>query len=565
MKKTFLLILPAIAVITTMAWLNKVPLLLAMSEIKADKKYADRQAFYEVPWQQGPRLAHGDAGRVGAKTPPNIILIVADDLGFNDISTFGGGVADGQVKTPGIDQLAADGVVFEQSYSGHNTCAPSRGMLMTGRYPSRTGFSFTPTLDGMGRLVGMIANSKANGLPPMSFDSQTDKRKPRYEEMGLPGSEITVAEVLKSKGYYTAHIGKWHLGRAKGMRPQDQGFDDSLLMQSGLYLPEDSPDVVNAKLDFDPIDQFLWANIRYSANFNETLGAGFTPGGYLTDYYTDESIRVIEANKHRPFFLYLAHWGVHTPLQATREDYEAVGDIKPHRLRVYAAMIRALDRSVSRIMQKLEKEGLADNTVVMFTSDNGGPGYIGLPGVNRPFRGWKITSFEGGLRVPMFVKWPNGLPAGLTVKQPVAHIDVLPTIAAVAGASLSPEVEIDGKNILTLTNSETAHEWQRNTLFWVSDHSQAVRHGDWKLQLNDRNATDGLQKWLYNLDEDPSEQNNLVASRPDKLEELEALLAEHKANSRPPLWPVTTQMSVPIDKTLADKFFEGDEYIYSPN
>jgi len=561
MKKILLILLAAIVALGALAWVNKVPLLLAMADYKADQKYADRQPFLDVPWQQGPTATASSS----SEQPPNIILIVADDLGFNDISTFGGGVADGRVQTPGIDQLAAEGVVFEQSYSGHNTCAPSRGMLMTGRYPSRTGFSFTPTPDGMTNIVSMVANSMDNGLPNAQIDTDAEKLKPPYEEMGLPGSEITVAEVLKNKGYYTAHIGKWHLGRGKGFTPQDQGFDDSLLMQSGLYLPENSPGVVNAKLDFDPIDQFLWSSMRYSANFNSALGAGFAPGGYLTDYYTDESIRVIEANKHRPFFLYLAHWGVHTPLQATREDYEAVGDIKPHRLRVYAAMIRALDRSVSRITQKLEQEGLADNTVVMFTSDNGGPGYIGLPEVNRPFRGWKISSFEGGLRVPMFVKWPNKLPAGMTVKQPVSHIDVLPTIAAAAGANLSAEVEVDGKNLLSLTNPETASEWQRETLFWVSDHSQVVRHGDWKLQLNDRKATDGLQKWLYNLGEDPTEQSNLAATRPDKLAELEALLLEHKANSRPPLWPATSNMAVSIDKTLAEKFEDGDEYVFTPN
>ena len=561
MKKTLILILITASVLGGVVALNKIPLLLLAANYQTDKRYADRQPYYQVPWQQGPR----EAVLASSERPANIILIVADDLGFNDISTFGGGVADGRVKTPGIDQLASEGVVFEQSYSGHNTCAPSRAMLMTGRYPAKTGFSFTPTPDGLAKTVTMIANSLDNGLPNAVIDTEIEKNKPPYEQMGLPSSEITVAEVLKNKGYYTAHIGKWHLGRIKGFRPQDQGFDDSLLMASGLYLPEDSPDVVNAKLDFDPIDQFLWSSMRYSANFNKTDGAGFAPSGYLTDYYTEQSLRVIEANKHRPFFLYLAHWGVHTPLQATREDYDAVGDIKPHRLRVYAAMIRALDRSVSRIMQKLEQEGLADNTMVMFTSDNGGPGYIGLPNVNRPFRGWKITSFEGGLRVPMFVKWPNKLPAGTTIKQPIAHIDVLPTIAAAAQAELPAGLEVDGKNLLPLVNTETANSWQRKTLFWVSDHSQVVRHGDWKLQLNNRKATDGLHKWLYNLDDDPSEQHNLAKSRPDKLAELEALLAEYNANARPPLWQASSQMAVPIDKTLAEKFVKGDEYVFTPN
>lgn len=561
MKKIGLVLLVTGVVLGSVAWLNRVSLLLAVADYQADKKYADRQPNFKVPWQQGPAIAAAPLN----ERPPNIILIVADDLGFNDISTFGGGVADGRVQTPGIDSLAAEGVVFEQSYSGHNTCAPSRGMLMTGRYPSRTGFSFTPTPAGMAKIVGTVASQMDSGLPRAPFDSEAEQRKPTYDEMGLPGAEMTIAELLKSRGYYTAHIGKWHLGRGHGMAPRDQGFDDSLLMLSGLYLPEDSPAVVNAKLEFDPIDQFLWSSMRYSASFNTALGAGFTPGGYLTDYYTDESIRIIKANKHRPFFLYLAHWGVHTPLQATREDYEAVGDIKPHRLRVYAAMIRALDRSVSRIKQTLENEGLAENTVVIFTSDNGGPGYLGLQGINHPFRGWKITSFEGGLRVPLFVKWPNKLPAGMTVKQPVAHIDVLPTIAAAAGADLSAAVQLDGKNLLPLTDTKTAQEWQRETLFWISDHSQVVRHGDWKLQLNDRKATDGLQKWLYNLRDDPTEQKNLAVARPDKLAELEILLAQHKSNARPPLWPATSQMAVSIDKTLADKFVAGDEYVFTPN
>ena len=561
MKKTLVILLFVAVVLGGVVWVNKVPLILAIASYSSDQRFADLQPSYQVPWQQGPSTATSSS----SERPPNIVLIVADDLGFNDISTFGEGVADGRVPTPNIDRLAADGVVFKQSYSGHNTCAPSRGMLMTGRYPSKTGFAFTPIPDGMARVVNMVAGDMDNGLPMAPFDAQAQKLKPRYEQLGLPGSETTVAEVLKSRGYYTAHIGKWHLGRGAGMTPQDQGFDDSLLMMSGLYLPEDSPDVVNAKLDFDPIDQFLWSSMRFSAGFNETLGAGFAPGGYITDYYTDESLRVIEANKNRPFFLYLAHWGVHTPLQATRADYDAVGDIKPHRLRVYAAMIRALDRSVGQIMQKLEAEGLADNTVVMFTSDNGGPGYLGLPEVNRPYRGWKLTSFEGGLRVPLFVKWPNKLAAGTVVDQPVAHIDVLPTIAAAAGATLSDSIEIDGKNILLLTNEQTASQWPRETLYWVSDHAQVVRHGDWKLQINNRAATDGIQKWLYNLSEDPTEQHNLALSHHEKLAQLEALLADYNSSARPPLWPATVQLAVPIDKTLAEQFEEGDEYIFAPN
>ena len=228
------------------------------------------------------------------------------------------------------------------------------------------------------------------------------------------------------------------------------------LMASGLYLPEDHPDVVNAKLDFDPIDQFLWSALTFSNSYNSGDADRFEPGGYLTDYWTDESVKVIKSNRNRPFFLYLAHWGIHTPLQATRADYEAVGDIKPHRLRVYAAMTRALDRSVGRVMAALEEEGLAENTIVIFTSDNGGAGYVGLADVNAPYRGWKITHFEGGIRVPMFVKWPARIAAGQAIDTPVAHIDVMPTLLAAVEQPLPKDREIDGENLLPLMTAGVA-------------------------------------------------------------------------------------------------------------
>jgi arylsulfatase A-like enzyme len=559
MKKFFVTLLVLAVAGVAIAWFKRNDILLAVIKYKSATEYEIAENR-EIPWQQGP----AEPAATDGEQPPNIILIVADDLGYNDISTFGGGVADGQIKTPGIDRLAAEGVVFTQSYSGASTCAPSRAMMMTGRYPTRTGFEFTPTPSGMGKMVSTISAGMDNNMPPAFYDESLEAGQPPYELKGLPASEITIAEVLKERGYYTAHIGKWHLGRANGMAPHQQGFDDSLLMASGLYLPEDDPDVVNARLPFDPIDPFLWARMTYANSFNSGDPGRFRPGGYLTDYWTDESIRIIKANKNRPFFLYLAHWGTHTPLQATREDYAAVGDIKPHRKRVYAAMVRALDRSVERIMATLASEGLAENTLVVFTSDNGGPGYIGIDDVNSPYRGWKITMFEGGLRVPMFVKWPAKIAPGTTVDKPVAHIDMMPTLAAAAGAAPPQGVAIDGIDLLPLATGDSADSWNRETLFWQSGHYQVVRHGDWKLQVNNR-PTDGLQKWLFNLAEDPTEQNNLAASRTDKVDELTDLLAGHQASSRGPLYASTVQMPVMIDKTLAEKFVEGDEYIYTPN
>ena len=559
MKKFFVTLLVLAVAGVAIAWFKRNDILLAVIKYKSATEYEIAENR-EIPWQQGP----AEPAATDGEQPPNIILIVADDLGYNDISTFGGGVADGQIKTPGIDRLAAEGVVFTQSYSGASTCAPSRAMMMTGRYPTRTGFEFTPTPSGMGKMVSTISAGMDNNMPPAFYDESLEAGQPPYELKGLPASEITIAEVLKERGYYTAHIGKWHLGRANGMAPHQQGFDDSLLMASGLYLPEDDPDVVNARLPFDPIDPFLWARMTYANSFNSGDPGRFRPGGYLTDYWTDESIRIIKANKNRPFFLYLAHWGTHTPLQATREDYAAVGDIKPHRKRVYAAMVRALDRSVERIMATLASEGLAENTLVVFTSDNGGPGYVGIDDVNSPYRGWKITMFEGGLRVPMFVKWPAKIAPGTTVDKPVAHIDMMPTLAAAAGAAPPQGVAIDGIDLLPLATGDSADSWNRETLFWQSGHYQVVRHGDWKLQVNNR-PTDGLQKWLFNLAEDPTEQKNLAASRTDKVDELSALLAEHQASSRGSLYASTVQIPVMIDKTLAQKFVEGDEYIYTPN
>lgn len=556
MKKILLAVSLGLIVLATIAYQNQTQLLLGFIKYRSANEY-EVGPPRSLAWNAGPKLASESPD----ERPPNIILIVADDLGYNDISTFGGGLDGGRVKTPNIDQLAADGVVFTQSYSGAGTCAPSRAMLMTGRYPTRTGFEFTPTPSGMAPMLSRISAEMGRGTPSMIYDAALDESKPPYEQQGLPSEEVTIAEILKERGYATFHIGKWHLGRQDGMAPHEQGFDQSLLMASGLFLPEDDPNVVNAKLDFDPIDQFLWARMAFANSFNSGDQDRFKPGGYLTDYWTDESINIINANKNRPFFLYLGHWGVHTPLQATREDYEAVGDITPHRKRVYAAMIRSLDRSVGRINTALEEAGIADNTLVVFTNDNGGPGYIGLPDINKPFRGWKISQFEGGIRVPLMMKWPARISPGTVSEEPVAHIDVMPTLAAAAEAPEPEGVIIDGENLLPLATDVGLEAWDRDTLFWQSGHYRVVRHKDWKLQVTARPD----KQWLFNLAEDPTEQINLAESKPEKVTELMALLDAHAAAARPALYPAVLESAITIDKTLVEPFEEGDDYIYWPN
>jgi arylsulfatase A-like enzyme len=553
MKMAVISLLAGAGLLGAVAWFNQNAIMLF---IAANVGKIDVAPNRSLDWQTGPAAPTAPI----AERPPNIVFILADDLGINDISTFGGGVAGGRVPTPNIDRLAAEGALFTQAYAGTGTCAPSRAMLMTGRYPTRTGFEFTPMPDGMGRIVSTIANRMDTGLPPVDWNSAQAESAAHYHEQGLPASELTVAEVLQQAGYHTVHIGKWHLGRSEASRPTAQGFDESLLMASGLFLPEDHPDVVNARLEFDPIDQFLWARMQYAAAFDDP-DDWFEPGGYLTDYWTDESLEVIERNRHRPFFLYLAHWAVHTPLQATRADYEAVGDIEPHRLRVYAAMVRALDRSVGKIMQKLEIEGLADNTLLVFASDNGGAGYLGLPEVNAPYRGWKITLFEGGIRVPMFLRWPQRIAPGTRVDTPVAHIDLMPTLAEAAGAEIPEAVEIDGRSLLAEATGRGRLIRPDDAIFWQSGYYRVVRAGDWKLQVDGRQQ----KTWLFDLAADPTEQVNLAAARPDKLESLLALLDAHQAGGRGPLYPHTIESPVAIDRTVADRAEPGDEYVYWPN
>ncbi len=505
----------------------------------------------DITWDRGA----DPAARAPSERPPNIVLILADDLGWNDLTFGGGGVAGGTVPTPHIDSIAAEGVSFANGYAANGTCAPSRAALMSGRYGTRFGFEFTPTPPGMMQLASLMPRSSdrlRSSIPVEGAESV------EYDRMGMPASEVTIAELLKEQDYHTVHIGKWHLGRTNGMAPLDQGFDESLLMASGLYLPEDHPGVVNAKQDFDPIDRFLWAAMRFAASFNG--GPAFEPDGYITDYYTEQAVEVIEANKDRPFFLYLAHWAPHTPLQATREDYDALSHIELHRERVYAAMIRSLDRGVGQVLDALARNGLEENTLVLFTSDNGGAGYIGLPEVNDPFRGWKITLFEGGIHVPYFAKWPVAIPAGVEVSAPVHHFDMYATAAAAAGAPVPDDREIDGVDLVPFATGEAGGD-PHEALFWRSGASQSALVGGWKLNVSDPPG----RSWLFDLRSDPTEQHDLSETRPEKLAELQAALAAHNAEQAEPLWSSQLMAPVNVDKDLTQPDAPDDDYIYWSN
>lgn len=507
----------------------------------------------EINWSTGV----DSQGRSAQDRPPNIVLILADDLGWNDLSMNG---SNPTTQTPNIDALAAEGLTFSQGYAANGTCAPSRAALMSGRYGTRFGFEFTPTPTGFMPIVGLVSSTMDRPLQPPAI-SNPQQANLSFNEMGMPPSEITLAELLADQGYHTVHIGKWHLGQDNGMAAHDQGFAESLLMASGLYGNLDDDEVIQARQDFDPIDRFLWEALRFAASFNG--GPSFEPPKYLTDYYTDQAVKVIEANKDRPFFLYLAHWAPHTPLQATREDYDALADIELHRERVYAAMIRALDRGVGRVMEALKSNGLDENTLVMFTSDNGGAGYIGLPDVNEPYRGWKITLFEGGIRVPFLARWPARLPAGETYDAPVHHFDMYATAAAAAGAELPNDRDIDGVDLTSYVTGVDTTQAPHEYLFFRSGAAQAVRDARWKLMVS---APPGQprKEWLFDLQAE-GEWRDVMTEQPEVAERLRLALAGHNSEQAESLWPWVNTTANNVDRDLSQPDQPEDEFAYWSN
>ena len=486
----------------------------------------------EIVWQQGPETRSDDR--------PNIIVIVADDLGINDMTDYDDLDPSGTMDTPNIDFIANSGIKFKNAYSGSATCAPSRGMIVTGRYATSTGYEFTPVPDGMARAINLFNPEDTR------YMAENVESNPLFDNQGLPAEEITFAETLKDAGYYTAHIGKWHLGRGPVFAPLSQGFDESLMMASGLFLPEDDPNVVNAYLPWDPIDKFLWAILDYAASFNESSERDnwFEPKGYLTDYYTDEALKVIEANKNRPFFLYLAHWGVHTPLQALKSDYDKLTHIDNHIERVYAAMIMSLDRSVGRIVESLEANGLSENTWIIFTSDNGGANYIGLRYINSPYRGWKLTLFEGGIKVPL-IFWKDGI-ASQEVAQRAMHIDIMPTIHGLINEELTHSV--DGIDLFA-----DEYDLNQRPIFWKTGHNKVVIKDNWKLQVEEYSQ----KQWLFNLADDPTEQLELSDQYPEKVYELMALINQHSEGAKNFIYKPPLLANVDVDRNLKEAVEEG--------
>ena len=536
----------ALFFLTLSLWIFKreVALTLLPIAININNPVAENQ---EIEW------ATADSGLKEDK--PNIILILADDLGFNDVSYYNGGAADGSLLTPHIDSLAEEGVAFLNGYAASPVCSPSRAAIMTGRYSSRYGFEFTPYPAQAARIMNLLRKDgelATIGLEDVQWDEVG------LTVGGLPNEEITIAEMLQDNGYYTAHIGKWHLGGFNdGMRPNDQGFDDSLMLNSSLYFPKNHPDIVNAKID-SAVEDMVWASSQYAASFNGS--EPFKPGGYITDYYTDEAVKVIDNNKDRPFFLYLGHFAPHNPLQSLKKDYEKHSHMENHTLQVYAGMIEALDRSIGKIVSALEKNGLTENTLIIFSSDNGGAGYIGLDDINKPYRGWKLTHFEGGMHIPFFAKWPAKIKKDMKYNKRIHHTDIFSTILGAANIEPPKEITIDGVNLIPFLTNEKRGE-PHETLYWKNVTYQAIIHDNWKLM---RSKYPKEKEYLYNLEKDPYEQNNLALSEPEIKILLHEKLNTHIESMPEPSWPQSVFMPVVIDKPQTE-YKEGDELIYWPN
>jgi arylsulfatase A len=414
----------------------------------------------------------------------NFVFLLIDDLGWTDLACFGSTF----YETPNLDRLASQGMKFTNGYAACPVCSPSRAAILTGKYPAR--LHLTDWIPGRRQWP------TAKLLTP-SFNQQ------------LPLDEVTTAEALKPAGYPSASVGKWHLGDVP-YYPEKQGFD---LNVAGTR--RGSPTSY-----FGPFDL---PNLQ-----------GGTKEDYLTDRLTTEALKFIEDNKDRPFFLYHPHFAVHIPLQAKKEmiaKYEPKArGRKLQNNPIYAAMIESMDEAVGRVMRKLDELGIADNTVVFFTGDNGGLMYEGRRPdpvtSNRPLRAGKGHLYEGGIRVPLIIRWPGVVKAGSVCHEPACGVDYFPTILEMAGLKTDPKWNVDGKSIVPLLRGQ--QDFRRDALYWHYPHysnqggqpGAALREGN--LKLIEFYEDSHLE--LYDLAEDTGERNNLAQKMPQKAAELQRKL-----------------------------------------
>lgn len=445
-------------------------------------------ALTECGWAAGGVVLSSNVleTRIDERARPNIVFILADDFGWRDVSYDVGYGHSGSsyYETPNIDKLAAAGMRFTDAYAACPVCSPTRASIMTGKHPAR--IHLTDWINGHNRPDAKLT------IPDWTHYMRLE--------------ELTIAEALRAAGYTTGHVGKWHLGDDPVYWPENQGFDankggwkaGSPGGSGGYFVPYGNP-----RLQDGP------------------------PGEYLTDRLGVEAAGFIEQNKDRPFFLYMAHYAVHTPLMA-KEDiidkYKAKPSTPEHNNATYAAMIQSMDEAVGRIMDKLEELKIADDTIVFFMSDNGG--LLGKTS-NAPLRGGKAQAYEGGIREPMIIKWPGVVRPGSVCGEPVISTDFYPTILEMASLPATPKQHIDGVSLVPLLRQRGS--LNREAIYWHYPHYHplnpygpfgAIRKGRWKLieYYEDMNVE------LYDLENDLGEQNDLAQVQPARRDELRDLL-----------------------------------------
>ena len=418
---------------------------------------------------------------------PNIIIFLVDDLGWMDIGCHGSKF----YKTPNIDRLAAEGVRFTDAYAACAVCSPTRASILTGKYPARLLLT--------------------NWLPAGRWDPNARLYEGRFLR-SLPPEEITLAEALRNKGYSTAHIGKWHLGGPPFSLPEHHGFDVNIAGNShgapGSYF-------------YPYAGDWKIPTTGKRAKWN-TLKDG-KKGEYLTDRLTDEAIKFVKENKEKPFFLHLSHYAVHTPLQSKKElteKYQKIPKLKRQGNPIYAAMVESVDQSLGRISDLLKEESIDDETLIIFTSDNGG---FAKATDNSPLRANKGAYYEGGIRVPLIVRWPSKIKQGKLIDTPVISPDIYPTCLAAANSNLKDGQICDGINLLPVIMEN--HKIDRSSIYWHFPHynghpssfpTSVIRKGEWKLI----EAFDPSKVELYYLNDDISEKQDLAEIRTDIRDQL---------------------------------------------
>ncbi len=445
---------------------------------------------------------------LSAERPPNVIVILVDDLGWMDLSCQGSDF----YRTPSIDRLADEGMRFTNAYAACAVCSPTRAAVQTGRYPHRLGVT-----DWIRSLFqrGNLGTPEAN--PTEYVGGKNQKLLCPPNPYWMESEEVIIAEVLKKAGYHTGYIGKWHLGDEPWF-PEHQGYEKN---KGGC-------DYGQPPSYFDPFN-----NPKHK---HETIRAGIhnlpgrEKGEYLTHREADEAETMIRAWKDEPFYLQVSHYAVHTPIQAIPEVAAKYEDSlgKTQKNTKYAAMVESVDDSTRQILATLEELGLDDDTIILFTSDNGGLDNKDNPTDNAPLRSGKGYAYEGGIRVPFLVRWPGKVPAGKVSDTPISSIDIFPTVLEAAEVAQPEDRPIDGLSLLAHLKSGGEKAVDREDLFWHFPHYRhapgpysIIRRGNWKL----------IKFWegtheLFDLEKDLGETTNLASRMPDKVKELETALLE---------------------------------------